>query len=185
MELKKAGGFNYAFRKGGGDGTCIYYIGVAQQFDELARALVGLPCDVALIAIDNWDDDLTPWPAPGLYRGDADFKGLAAETLERLIGEALPAIEGDAGIAPSRRAIAGYSLGGLFSLYAFVNDRAFDAVASMSGSFWYPGWVDYLRGLRTIRRRASPTCPSAIANGRLASQFSTAFRRTPRPRWRS
>lgn len=149
MELKRAGGFNYAFRKGGGDDACIYYIGVAQQFDGLARALAGLSCDTVLIVIDNWDDDLTPWPAPGLYQGDADFRGLAAETLGRLVGEAVPAIEGDAGVAPTRRAIAGYSLGGLFSLYAFANNRTFDAVASMSGSFWYPGWVDYLHGLKS------------------------------------
>lgn len=53
--------------------------------------------------------------------------------------------EGGAGLAPTRRAICGYSLAGLFSLYAFVNCDAFDACASVSGSVWYPSWVDHMR----------------------------------------
>ena len=48
---------------------------------------------------------------------------------------------------PAHRAICGYSLGGLFALYAFTHDRIFSACACLSGSLWYEGWVDYLREL--------------------------------------
>ena len=35
--------------------------------------------------------------------------------------------------------IAGYSLAGLFALYALYKTDAFTRVASMSGSLWFPG----------------------------------------------
>lgn len=151
FNIHEAAGFRYGFVRGERDEGCIYYVGMEQGFAELAKALAGISCSVAMVAIEHWDDDLTPWPAPGLYAGDADFKGLAPETLRRLADQAIPAIEAAQGITPSHRAIAGYSLGGLFSLYAFANCPLFDAVASMSGSFWYPGWVEYLRGLKAPR----------------------------------
>ncbi len=44
---------------------------------------------------------------------------------------------------PSHIGIAGYSLGGLFALYACYNCNAFDRAASMSGSLWFPGFRDY------------------------------------------
>ena len=68
-----------------------------------------------------------------------------ATTLRELTCEAIPALEARFGLAPARRAICGYSLGGLFSLYAFTQDVYFSACACLSGSLWYPGWVDHLR----------------------------------------
>lgn len=37
--------------------------------------------DVTLVSITgmDWDDELTPWPAPGAPAGSAPFKGLAPE----------------------------------------------------------------------------------------------------------
>ena len=47
-------------------------------------------------------------------------------------------------VPPAPCAIAGYSLGGLFALYAFVRSDRFMAAASLSGSLWYDGWNDFL-----------------------------------------
>ena len=41
--------------------------------------------------------------------------------------------------------IAGYSLAGLFALWAAWNSGYFRRVASVSGSLWYPGFTDYIR----------------------------------------
>ena len=44
---------------------------------------------------------------------------------------------------PRFTGIAGYSLAGLFALYAMYQCDAFDRVASMSGSLWFQGFKDY------------------------------------------
>jgi predicted alpha/beta superfamily hydrolase len=43
---------------------------------------------------------------------------------------------------PSFTGIAGYSLAGLFALYATYRCEVFDRVASMSGSLWFPNFRD-------------------------------------------
>lgn len=142
---RKAPGFEYV-RLGNGDptGRCIYCLGTAQQAEPLREALADFPCTVILAFVRDWDNQLTPWPAKGLYRGDADFQGNAPMTLSTLVDAFIPAVEEQEGLVPRARSIAGYSLAGLFSTYAFANGNQFDSMASMSGSFWYEDWVDYL-----------------------------------------
>ena len=47
---------------------------------------------------------------------------------------------------PPVRYLAGYSLAGLFTLWASFNTDAFQKIALVSGSFWYPNLVDYAIG---------------------------------------
>lgn len=42
-----------------------------------------------------------------------------------------------------RQYIGGYSLGGLFALFAACEKEFFDGVMSVSGSLWYPGALEY------------------------------------------
>lgn len=86
--------------------------------------------------VADWNRDLTPWPAPAAF-GREDFGGRGADTLR-----ALEAAVQDA--FPGRPVyLAGYSLGGLFSLWAFLESETFSGCASCSGSLWYPGWESY------------------------------------------
>ena len=39
--------------------------------------------------------------------------------------------------------LGGYSLAGLFALWAGYNTTVFDGVAAVSPSVWFPRWVDY------------------------------------------
>lgn len=102
---------------------------------------------IASVRVHDWADALTPWPAAGLYREDPAFGGQATATLDELLTQAIPAIEAAHGLAPAARAICGYSLGGLFALYALTHADAFSACACVSGSVWYEGWVEHLREL--------------------------------------
>ncbi len=128
----------------GSTAPCICFIDLPEHPFDVERAARGLHANVVNIPIENWDDALTPWPAPGLYKGDADFGGQAGATLSALLESMLPAIEEDRGLSPAMRGIAGYSLGGLFSLYAFASCGAFAGVAAMSSSVWYEGWPEWL-----------------------------------------
>lgn len=80
--------------------------------------------------------DFTPWPAPGL--GETAFTGQAGRYLEELLGRALPEAARHAPLS-GRRAILGYSLGGLFALWALLEGAPFARAASLSGSLWYDG----------------------------------------------
>lgn len=125
----------------------IYVIDFPEHPFDIASVAAGRESAVVSVPIGDWNANLTPWPAKGIYRGEPDFGGHAAQTLGQLVDVTFPAIEQAAGLAPEKRAICGYSLGGLFALYAFVRDARFAACACLSGSVWYEGWVDYLRDL--------------------------------------
>lgn len=101
-----------------------------------------LPQDLSLSSqlirypVGDWEDALTPWPAPALFAGEPPFGGQATSTLAA-IKRSLPANE--------PVALCGYSLGGLFALWAFLSSSRLCAAASLSGSLWYPGWLGWLQ----------------------------------------
>ena len=151
---------------------------------------------MVLVSVNNpgtgLDDELSPWPAEGVWKGQAPYKGLAAEHLRWMMEECVPQVEAeisslmqdrprmgsqanwnsgtrtsDANAGGTGKAdnagkadrtnvaygttarflpvIAGYSLAGLFALWAAWNSGYFRRVASVSGSLWYPGFTDYIR----------------------------------------
>lgn len=111
------------------------------------RSVQDLATTIVTVPIADWRDALTPWAAAGIYREEPPFGGHAARTLAKLCGETIPALEAEMSIQPHARAICGYSLGGLFALYALTHSDTFRACACLSGSVWYEGWVEYLREL--------------------------------------
>ncbi len=130
----------------GGGTSVIYAIDLPEHPFDIASAAEGVRTAVVRVPVRDWNDSLTPWPAAGVRPGAADFGGKAAETLAELTGAVIPAVEAAHGFSPAHRAICGYSLGGLFALYAFVSEAStFSACACLSGSVWYEGWVEYLR----------------------------------------
>ena len=102
----------------------------------------------------DWERDLSPWPAPPLGRG-RPFAGGAGECLPLLTEAILPKAEALLPAPPAWRAIAGYSLAGLFALWALGQTDIFSRAASMSGSLWYPGLHAYLSTHTPPRR---PEC---------------------------
>lgn len=154
MKQRRAGGFTYHVYpgQGGANAGCILFTSLAQQPFDPTPLLASMQSTIVVIEIEDWDNDMTPWPAPGLYAGDPTFEGHASVTHARIVDELLPHLQRTQGIDTSRLGIAGYSLGGLFSLYSFLNDERFATVASMSGSLWYEGWLDYLGSLAKTHR---------------------------------
>ena len=45
-----------------------------------------------------------------------------------------------------RTFIGGYSLAGLFALWAGYQTDRFDGIAAASPSVWFPGWIEYASG---------------------------------------
>ena len=86
--------------------------------------------------VENWNDDLSPWKAPAVFKTE-DFCGGASKTLENII--ALCADKN------RKYYIGGYSLAGLFALWAACQTDIFSGVAAASPSVWFPGFIDYMK----------------------------------------
>ena len=91
--------------------------------------------------VDDWNRDLSPWPAPAVF-GDEPFGGMAEETLNKIC-EALPDIKSSYLSEDAGFIIGGYSLAGLWALWAAYRTGIFKAVAAASPSVWFPGWTDF------------------------------------------
>ena len=119
-----------------------YTVSEAADVRSLAALLtVPLPTIVCIEGVD-WNRDLSPWPAPKVFANGGDFSGGGEAFLHTLLTEILP--EAERGRSPRCRAMFGYSLAGLFSIWALTRTDAFSRAASVSGSLWYDGFTDYL-----------------------------------------
>ena len=121
--------------------------------DVWQRLRKGSEQPMALVAVapKSWDNDLTPWPAPPVFRGGRAYEGAAAAQLALLGREIMPwteALLAQHGMAPSFSALAGYSLAGLLTAWAATQCSLFERIASVSGSLWYPDFVKYVAANR-------------------------------------
>ena len=114
---------------------------------ETAEKLLPLlpPCSLLAFPAQDWDRELTPWKAPGLRGKDPDFGGEAEAFLVGLLA-AVAQAEAALQSKLETKLLMGYSLGGLFALWAGTRTDAFPLLASVSGSLWYDGWCQYLEG---------------------------------------
>lgn len=128
------------------EGTPETIICIHADEGEEAACLTAAGAGAAVAAISgvDWNGDLSPRPAPRAFARGEDFAGNAPAYLAELTGAILPAVEARLPAPPRVRAIAGYSLAGLFALYAAWNSELFSRAASMSGSLWFEGFLDDL-----------------------------------------
>ena len=139
----------YVYRSNVKDATTIYFLD-GDQFEEPFNQWIRKhqpELNFVLINANNRSDDYTPWPLQASENMPMDFGGKAAEHLSFFATHIIPFCESEYGFASSaeKRVIGGYSLGGLFSLYAAVNTDLFGTVLSCSSSLWYPDFLDYLK----------------------------------------
>ena len=118
--------------------------GEGQKIYEAAQA-AGCP-PFTLVAISNldWNHDMAPWDSPPAFKNADPCTGGADDYLRLLTEEIIPAAEKEIGGIPCWRGLAGYSLAGLFALYAIYQTDLFSRVGSMSGSLWFPGMKEYI-----------------------------------------
>ena len=104
-----------------------------------------------LVAISNldWNNDITPWFAPKLNEKDVDYLGKADDYIKLLTNKIAPQtekyVENNLKIKIEYFAIAGYSLRGLFAIYSAYKTDIFTKIASASGSFWFPKFIDFVK----------------------------------------
>ena len=103
---------------------------------------------VSLTGMD-WQNVFSPWQAPGVPEGDPDFKGESPEFLKLLQNKIIPEIEEklrmDSDVV---RNLVGVSMSGLFALWQWMMCATFYSIASLSGSFWYDGFTDWMKKIK-------------------------------------
>ena len=117
------------------------WVGLENEYRKAAE-LCGKDICLAALRINDWNNELSPWRAPAVFGNEGFGDGaettlgfIEKELLQRLfeeLGKELPVT------------IAGYSLAGLFSLWAASRSQVFSACAGVSPSVWFPGWREYM-----------------------------------------
>ena len=99
----------------------------------------------AAVPVKSWNDELSPWKSPAVWGKDS-FGGNAAGTLRVLTGQVIPTLKQQFALPGNVRIIlGGYSLAGLFALWASTQTNLFYGVAAASPSVWFPGWMEFER----------------------------------------
>lgn len=106
--------------------------------NEFAAILSSCRMSFRLLAarVDDWNRELSPWEAPAVF-GKESFGSGAGKTLGKLLD-----LCGD---KSKTYYIGGYSLAGLFALWAAYQTDVFAGAAAASPSMWFPGFAEYMR----------------------------------------
>lgn len=129
------------------DSSNIVYILLPQRLLEEDHVLLEelsekFGSNIVIISGMDWNSDLTPWKAPAVK--DGNFGGHASQFLDRLKEDLFFNLENSLQIRKPKRYLMGLSLAGLFTVWAAVRKPLFEGIASISGSFWYDGFAEWL-----------------------------------------
>ena len=105
---------------------------------EAIKELSDKPFSLVAFMIKDWNQELTPWVAPPVI-GKTPFGDGAEKTLEFITSKLLPEVQENI----PHLILGGYSLAGLFALWAGYQTDKFEGIAAASPSVWYPQWIDY------------------------------------------
>ena len=106
------------------------------------EALAPKPFLLATIELEDWTIGLIPWWDGNISR-DPEAGKHGQETLDFILNDLLPELESRYGALPVL--LGGYSLGGLFGLWASCQTDRFRAVAAASPSVWIHGWLPFAK----------------------------------------
>lgn len=115
--------------------------GELERTTDSIRELVGEEqFTLVAVQVDDWNRDLSPWRSDEV---DETFAGGAGRTLDYIEQQVVPQM--NIGCKSNRSLyIMGYSLAGLFALWAMYQTDIFAGCATCSGSMWYPGFAEYV-----------------------------------------
>ncbi len=103
---------------------------------SLIRSMTSCDFLFAAAEITDWNRELSPWKAPAVF-GNDDFGDGANETLSQILEYCRD--------RDKTYYIGGYSLAGLFALWAVYQTDMFKGVAAASPSMWFPGFAEYMQ----------------------------------------
>lgn len=146
--------------------TSVTYLLYPMELPGSWMEAVASRCGSSMLVVTDmdWQDVFSPWPAHGIPQGTPDFEGLAPEFLILLRQKILPQIEDSLGIGPEpERTLVGVSMSGLFAMWQWMLCDDFRNIVCLSGSFWYPGFVQWLTAQKLPQGKGK--CIVLLGNG--------------------
>ena len=122
----------------------------AESLFEEVKTLTNNDFSLAVFDVTDWNAQFSPWTAPAVFGKDA-FSGKGNDTLRFLEDEFLPEIKSK--FPKSEVFLTGYSLAGLFSLWALYETDKFNGAVCCSSSLWFDKWDEYA----SLHRIKSPS----------------------------
>lgn len=165
------------------DAPVVYLNTFGDEGQKVYDALKASGCPpLSLVAISglSWEHDMAPWAGAAAFKNGAPFTGSADAYLRLLTGELLPAVEWELPGTPRWRGIAGYSLAGLFAVYALYHTDVFSRAASVSGSLWFAGFREYVFSHEPKRPPDYVYFSLGDRGAKPTTLFFRRYRRTPR-----
>lgn len=104
---------------------------IAEETKTLENEILSGGWCMIAIPVSDWEKEMAP------------FNEGANATLQNIINIILPKFELAYPDIERSYIIAGYSLAGLFALWASYQTDKFKSVAAVSPSVWYPEWIQY------------------------------------------
>ena len=117
--------------------------GIRNEYEKI-RELTGMDFCLTAIKVNDWNKDLSPWEAPAVF-GIENFGSGASDTLKEILSLCTD--------KDKKYYIGGYSLAGLFSLWASVQTDRFEGVAAASPSVWFPDFLEYIRERKPLCKK--------------------------------
>jgi predicted alpha/beta superfamily hydrolase len=109
---------------------------------QMIAGLSSVPFVLATIELEDWMLDLMPWPDGNISR-DPEAGKHGQDTLQYILLSLIPELQQRFGPLPI--IFGGYSLGGLFALWASTQTDSFKAIAAASPSVWIKDWIPFVR----------------------------------------
>ena len=123
-----------------------------KEGQEVWNKCLDIKCkEYILVSISNldWNNEMTPWYSEKINEKGEEFLGQADEYIQIMLNEIIPKvknyIEKDLKLKIKYYIISGYSLAGLFAIYASYKTNIFSKIVSASGSLWFPKFVDFVK----------------------------------------
>lgn len=114
----------------------------AEELTAIEELSTRFETNIVAISEMDWNNDMTPWKAPAVKEGE--FGGRASQFLDRLKGDIFFNLESSLQIRNPKRYLIGLSLSGLFAVWSGAMQPLFEGVGSISGSFWYDGFAEWI-----------------------------------------
>lgn len=111
-----------------------------ETIEKVLALCEDIKCNYVVFEVQDWNSAFSPWKFELSQK--QFFSGNGRNTLEWLMNECIPHCEHEYSLS-GKRIICGYSLAGLFSVWAFYESRIFSEVISCSGSLWFGDWISY------------------------------------------
>lgn len=140
-------GLNFVIARNDSDRIC--YVLLPEGLHEDGMKMVESSsekygCNIVLVTGMNWNRDLTPWQAPGVFKSEKPFEGRANDFLKELMQDYFPGIEQSLGMNKPQRYLVGISLSGLFAIWTLFKTDTFKSIGSISGSLWYDNLLSWI-----------------------------------------